>query len=290
MDLIGAAAAEVAGGAAASPLVRNNLQRMADLGNMPRNEKKFKNFLGNSLRVRPSSGTMVVVDERGTTPWSYLTGLNNKKILHRFGAQINRPADQDELWQFLRKRLEAAAASSAAAAAAAAAAATANAAAATTGGAEGTGNGKGKGGGSSNGAESVDNKEDKEEEEQEQQQQQRSQQADRRGQKRKEAAVEAERKTGGGAEVKKQRAKGEAEGGGDFSWHKVIKKAVKGAGEGGVGLKALRKQVVAQALAAGVGLEEGKDGLKKVVKAQIGAVPGVVVRPDKTVVYDKKAK
>ncbi len=52
MELIGAAAAEV--GAAASPVVRSHLQRMADLGNVPRNEKKFKNFVGNSLRVRAS--------------------------------------------------------------------------------------------------------------------------------------------------------------------------------------------------------------------------------------------
>lgn len=53
MDLIAAAAAEVGNGASA--VVRNSLQRMSDLGNVPRNEKKFKNFLSNSLRVRSTS-------------------------------------------------------------------------------------------------------------------------------------------------------------------------------------------------------------------------------------------
>lgn len=54
MDIISEAAAEVKGpnGKALSNIVRTWLPRMADMGNVPRNEKKFKNFLQNSLRVR----------------------------------------------------------------------------------------------------------------------------------------------------------------------------------------------------------------------------------------------
>lgn len=93
MDLIGAAAAEVAGGAAASPLVRNNLQRMADLGNVPRNEKKFKNFLGNSLRVRGGWG-----DGQGAPPcpaWPLIIGTNqltNTLALVAFVYGTDQPA------------------------------------------------------------------------------------------------------------------------------------------------------------------------------------------------------
>ena len=59
MDLIATAAGEAgggngggaAGGGKLSPFLKAQLPRMADLGNVPRNEKKFKNFVSNSLRV-----------------------------------------------------------------------------------------------------------------------------------------------------------------------------------------------------------------------------------------------
>ena len=60
MELIATAAGEAggngggggAGGGKLSPFLKAQLPRMADLGNVPRNEKKFKNFVSNSLRVR----------------------------------------------------------------------------------------------------------------------------------------------------------------------------------------------------------------------------------------------
>jgi hypothetical protein len=53
MDIIMEAASEARGASngSMSNLVKTYLPRMADMGNVPRNEKKFKNFLNNSLRV-----------------------------------------------------------------------------------------------------------------------------------------------------------------------------------------------------------------------------------------------
>ncbi|KAG5190112.1 hypothetical protein JKP88DRAFT_299835 [Tribonema minus] len=47
MDLV----TEAAASAATPPAVRAHLQRMADFGNVPRQEKKFRNFLQNSLKL-----------------------------------------------------------------------------------------------------------------------------------------------------------------------------------------------------------------------------------------------
>jgi len=58
MDMISAAAAEGVSVVGLSPSLRGQLPRMAELGNVPRNEKKFKNFLSNSLRVRLYRGCL----------------------------------------------------------------------------------------------------------------------------------------------------------------------------------------------------------------------------------------
>lgn len=50
MDLINETAAEISS-SDANGLVKTYLPRMAETGNVPRNEKKFKNFISNSLRV-----------------------------------------------------------------------------------------------------------------------------------------------------------------------------------------------------------------------------------------------
>lgn len=53
MDILSAAAEEAQGAGAAgmSALLRDLLPRMVDMGNVPRNEKKFRNYLKNSFRV-----------------------------------------------------------------------------------------------------------------------------------------------------------------------------------------------------------------------------------------------
>ena len=134
MDLIAAAATEVdaSGGGGFSPLVKGSLRRMTDLGNVPRNEKKFKNFLSNSLRVRGVVYSCLecfgavgadVMPPAWPAPQggSRLTN-NDSAYPYTVSRQIHRPQEQDELWQFLRKRAEAANAAAADAAATPAAA------------------------------------------------------------------------------------------------------------------------------------------------------------------------
>jgi hypothetical protein len=78
MDLINELAAEVRGAAqdpSIRPLVRSSLPRMADMGNVPRNEKKFKNFLTNSLRVRPRTSSSLPPPASRSKPAIHLLGL-----------------------------------------------------------------------------------------------------------------------------------------------------------------------------------------------------------------------
>ena len=64
------------------------------------------------------------------------------------------------------------------------------------------------------------------------------------------------------------------------------------ASDGTLTLKAVQSQVVALALekqAAAGAAGDKKKALKKAFKAKVAATPGVVLREDGTVVYDKKA-
>jgi len=52
MDIISEAADEISSKKGSySQVVANNVVKMSQLGNVPRNEKKFKNYVKNSLRV-----------------------------------------------------------------------------------------------------------------------------------------------------------------------------------------------------------------------------------------------
>lgn len=51
MEMIASVACDNSETGGVSSILRRYLSRMAELGNVPRNEKKFKNFLNNSLRV-----------------------------------------------------------------------------------------------------------------------------------------------------------------------------------------------------------------------------------------------
>ncbi|CAM9449539.1 unnamed protein product [Laminaria digitata] len=67
-DAVQRAATNASKGNAPKPLCAN-LVRMGDLGNVPRQEKKFKNFLKNSIRV---------FDEPGLAKlWEYMDGIKN---------------------------------------------------------------------------------------------------------------------------------------------------------------------------------------------------------------------
>ncbi|TFJ86752.1 hypothetical protein NSK_001840 [Nannochloropsis salina CCMP1776] len=66
MEMIASVACDNSETGGVSSILRRYLSRMAELGNVPRNEKKFKNFLNNSLRINRSNEQ----DEL----WNYLKG------------------------------------------------------------------------------------------------------------------------------------------------------------------------------------------------------------------------
>ena len=109
MDTITEAADDINQGKGSySQTVKTNVPRMADMGNVPRNEKKFKNFLKNSLRVSRYHSishhqNLLQVGCCSSTALSFSSM-----------AQIYRDQDMDELWKFLEtRRAQAAAATTA---------------------------------------------------------------------------------------------------------------------------------------------------------------------------------
>ncbi|CAN0049726.1 unnamed protein product, partial [Hapterophycus canaliculatus] len=67
-DAVSLAASNAATGVAPKPLC-HHLIRMGDLGNVPRQEKKFKNFVKNSLRVFDDGSVSKL--------WEYMDGVKN---------------------------------------------------------------------------------------------------------------------------------------------------------------------------------------------------------------------
>mmetsp|Transcript_23493 Transcript_23493/g.33684 ORF Transcript_23493/g.33684 Transcript_23493/m.33684 type:complete len:205 (-) Transcript_23493:90-704(-) len=71
---------------ASSPSMKNRLQTLATLGNVPRKEKQFRNFCGNSLNLRQGGGNVV------TEIWTFLSELRNQER----AEEEKRKAEEDE--------------------------------------------------------------------------------------------------------------------------------------------------------------------------------------------------